>query len=77
MAMQMRSAMRLAALIALLPVAGVDAASTPPLLEQCHVAGTDEVLRCGDLLVPENPQQARGRKIKLHLIVSIPAISPA
>jgi len=45
-------------------------------LEPCRPPGVEETVRCGDLLVPENPRQPVGRKIKLHVVV-LPALDPA
>jgi pimeloyl-ACP methyl ester carboxylesterase len=42
-------------------------------LSPCRPPGVEETLRCGDLLVAENPQQPSGRKIKLHVVV-LPAL---
>src|SRR5687767_3126167 len=44
-------------------------------LRPCKVRGSDETVRCGDLLVPENPARPDGRHIKLHVVV-VPAIHP-
>ncbi|HEX7704997.1 MAG TPA: alpha/beta fold hydrolase [Thermoanaerobaculia bacterium] len=52
-----------------------DNAVATPLLRPCKVPGVEETLRCGDLLVPENPAQADGRQIKIHFVV-LPAIEP-
>ena len=49
--------------------------ASPLALRPCSVPGVEERLRCGDLLVPENPAQPDGRHIKLHVVV-IPALHP-
>lgn len=43
-------------------------------LAPCRPPGVDETVRCGDLLVPENPRAPRGRQIKLHVVV-VPALA--
>ena len=65
-----------ATVILLLALAQAPRADASPLtLRPCKVAGVEEQLRCGDLLVPENPAHPAGRHIKLHIVV-IPALNP-
>lgn len=60
----------------LLALALVPAAAADPLtLRPCDVPGVEERLRCGDLLVPEDPTRPEGRHIKLHVVV-VPALNP-
>lgn len=49
------------------------AAPLPMSLRPCTVPGSSESVRCGDLLVPENPARPDGRQIKLHFVV-VPAL---
>jgi pimeloyl-ACP methyl ester carboxylesterase len=65
-----------AAILMLMAVALTPGAAADPLeLRSCKVPGVEEQLRCGDLLLPENPAQPEGRQIKLHFVV-IPAVNP-
>ena len=43
--------------------------------EHCYVEGLADRLRCGFVLVPENPVEPDGSKIKIHYAV-IPAVKP-
>lgn len=47
--------------------------NVPMSLRPCTVDGSKESVRCGDLLVPENPAQPNGRHIRIHFVV-IPAV---
>ena len=54
------------------------AAGTPGpalALRSCSVPGVEEALRCGELLVPENPAKPDGRRIALNIVV-VPALKP-
>jgi pimeloyl-ACP methyl ester carboxylesterase len=43
-------------------------------LSPCRPPGVDETVRCGDVLVPEDPRSPHGREIKLHVVV-VPAVA--
>lgn len=60
-------------LLAVALAAGAPAAALA--LRPCRVPGVEEPLRCGELLVPENPAQPEGRRIALNIVV-IPALKP-
>jgi pimeloyl-ACP methyl ester carboxylesterase len=42
-------------------------------LAPCHVAGVNEELRCGELLVPEDRSRPHDRQVKLHFLI-LPAL---
>ncbi|WP_206483467.1 alpha/beta fold hydrolase [Thalassotalea sp. G2M2-11] len=46
---------------------------SPLTLEQCHLEGIKQQVKCGQLLVPENYQQPNGEKISINFAV-LPAI---
>lgn len=51
-------------------------AASPMSLRSCTLDGSQEIVRCGDLLVPEDPSRPQGRHIKLYFIV-LPALERA
>jgi pimeloyl-ACP methyl ester carboxylesterase len=63
-----------AAAAAWLILSGVGLAADGSLkLSPCRQEGLEETVRCGDLLVPENPRRPDQRQIKLHVMV-LPAL---
>ena len=50
------------------------AAARLPLVP-CTLPGVNETVLCGELRVPENPEQPQGRSIPIYVVV-IPALSP-
>ena len=41
----------------------------PVALQSCSVPGVKRSVRCGDIEVPENPDQPGGRKLQIHSAV--------
>lgn len=66
---------QLAAWFVLASAFAVAAAPAPMVIRPCKVKGVEESLRCGELLVPEDPASPAGRHIKLHFVV-VPALTP-
>lgn len=55
--------------------AAVDASTTRPVLERCHVPGVDAETRCGTYTVHEDREAGAGRTIDLRVVV-VPAVRP-
>jgi pimeloyl-ACP methyl ester carboxylesterase len=66
-------ALAAAAVAVVAPVRSARAADAEVRLAPCRPAGVEETVRCGDLLVPENPREPEGRQIELHVVV-LPAL---
>lgn len=48
---------------------GAAPATAAELLKTCHVDGIADLARCGEVSVPENPEQPSGKQLKLPVIV--------
>jgi pimeloyl-ACP methyl ester carboxylesterase len=65
--------MLLSAIVAL-AACRADSAATSESLEACRVAGFEREVRCGTVNMPENPDDASGRRIDVHFVV-VPALA--